>query len=198
MLKTEKKGLTEKRETVFRNREAPSTIIRKKVFALQQGLKESCSRIKEEFDDHLEAINQNTNEIQANYEYLCEIDNKIEKVSERVDEISLLLKQHLGMRSDESKTYSIMPLTRKEKEIFLAIYMLEGNKGFVSYEDISRRTAIPINLVMAYLTNLIQKGVPIMKKYVNNKVLVKIDPKFKDFQTKNNCLEIEGISGIFS
>ena len=39
-------------------------------------------RIKEEFDEHLGSINENTNEIQANYEYLCNTDSKIDKLNE--------------------------------------------------------------------------------------------------------------------
>ncbi len=40
-------------------------------------LQDAFSQIKDEFEDHLTAINENTNEIQANYELLCNIDQKL-------------------------------------------------------------------------------------------------------------------------
>ena len=46
-------------------------------------LKGVFSDVKEELEDHLTAINENTNEISANYEYLCEIDSKMDKLNER-------------------------------------------------------------------------------------------------------------------
>ena len=42
-------------------------------------------KIKQEFLEHLDSINQNTNEIQANYEYLKEFETKLEKLRERID-----------------------------------------------------------------------------------------------------------------
>ena len=47
------------------------------------------SQIKDEFEDHLTTINENTNEIQANYELVCNIDQKLNKLAERMDEMEL-------------------------------------------------------------------------------------------------------------
>ncbi len=57
-------------------------------------LQDAFSKIKEEFEDHLTAINQNTTEIQANYGYLSEIDEKIEKICQRLDQIGLFYKRN--------------------------------------------------------------------------------------------------------
>jgi len=76
-------------------------------------------------------------------------------------------------------------MAKKEKEVFLAMYTLEEDKGTVTYTDISRRIAVPSELVQAYVTNLIQKGVPIVKRYISNVAYLKLDDNFKVVQAKS-------------
>ena len=54
-------------------------------------MKKVLAEIKDELNDHLDAINHSTNEISSNYEYLCEIDFKINKLAERLDQLQLFL-----------------------------------------------------------------------------------------------------------
>lgn len=153
---------------------------------MSEKLKEAFIKIKDEFNEHLESINQNTNEIQANYEFLCELDEKIDKLAERLEKISMLLEQ-----KTEEKTFKIDMLTRKEQEVFMALYILEDEKGAVSYIDLARRLGITIASAQNYILNLIEKGVPITKKYINQNPFLTLEPEFKQQQTKNNILQIE-------
>lgn len=148
------------------------------------------SQIKDEFNDHLEAINENTNEIQANYEYLCEVDQKLTKVTERLDELTMFLRAQAGKLVEEKPTFETSPLTKKEKELFQALYVLEDEKGSVTYSDIGRRTGLSERLVQAYITNLIEKGIPIIKRYLHNQVFLKLDTVFKDIQARENLVGI--------
>ena len=50
---------------------------------INSDLHEAFSQVRDEFEDHLIAVNENTNEIQANYELLCNIDQKMTKMVER-------------------------------------------------------------------------------------------------------------------
>jgi len=157
---------------------------------ISSGLKE----IKEELDEHLTSVNQNTNEIQTNYEYLCELDSKIEKLKERIDEITMFL----GI-SHPKADYKISPLTKNEKEVFLILYTKGEEKGYLTYKEIARSLALSEDLVMNYITNLIEKGIPIIKKYANNKVSIKLDSNFKSIQAKENIVKIdEAISAKLS
>jgi hypothetical protein len=165
--------------------------IHNKFAEIEGALKSSFGKVKVEFEDHLDAINQNTNEIQGNYEYLCEIDNKINKLSERLDEITMLLKQHNVIVEEEKPSFEVKALSKKEKEVFLALYTLEDDKGSVTYADMSRRSALPVELLQAYVTNLIEKGVPIVKRYINNIVYLKLDDRFRDAQTKENIVGLD-------
>jgi hypothetical protein len=159
---------------------------------IELGLKASFSKVREEFSEHLLAINENTNEIQANYECLCELESKIDKLAERIDEICMFIK-HPSARI--SKSYEITPLTKSEQEVFQALYTFVNEKGNASYKELGRRCCIPETLVQTYVTNLVLKGVPIQKKYLNTDVLIWIEPDFLELQAKQNML---GISEVVS
>ena len=159
--------------------------------SVQQEIKEALKGIKAEFEEHLQAINENTNEIQSNYEYLCDIDGKLDKLSERIDKIQLFLKSNSNFVFDSEKVFDVKPLTRTEKEIFIVLYALEDENGVVSYIDIARKTGLQYNLISNYITSMIEKGVPILKKYINNRPYLKLDQEFKVLQAKENILMID-------
>lgn len=155
-----------------------------KLQEMEGALKRAFNIVRDELDDHREAINQNTNETQANYEYLCKLDSKIEKLAERIDEITLFIRQ---LKGQEPKKYVVSRLTRKEQEVFLVIYTSEDD---INYRDIGRRLGLTEELVNCYVENLIMKGVPIIKKYINNELFINLDKDFKAIQAKENLLQI--------
>ena len=157
---------------------------------LKEELASSLSNIKEQFQQHLDSINDNTNEIQANYEYLCQLDNKIEKLSQRIDQIQLLLRQVTkSSLVDEDEEFQVQPLAVKEREVFLVLYA--ANKQALSYSEISSSINLTDSLVQQYITNLIEKGVPIIKEYRLGKPFMRLDEKFKELQAKKNILNID-------
>jgi len=158
---------------------------------VKQELKEDLSSVKAEFEEHLQAINENTNEIQSNYEYLCDIDGKLDKLSERIDKIQLFLKSNSSYVDEGEKIFEVRPLTRTEKEVFIVLYALEDEQGVVSYLDIARKTGLQYNLISNYITSMIEKGIPIMKRYIHNKPYLKLDQEFKTLQAKENLLMID-------
>ncbi len=150
---------------------------------LKNTLKEAFRKVKEEFDDHRDSINQNTNEIQANYEYLCQLDSKMDKLSERIDELSMFLQY-----DKPEKHYEISGLTTREKEVFLVMYS-EGRE--MGYKEIARKSGLTENLVICYVSNLMTKGIPILRRYKNNELMLIIDPDFKEYQMKENVVGID-------
>jgi hypothetical protein len=149
-------------------------------------LKQSFKMIKEELNDYRESINQNTNEIQGNYEYTCRLESKIDKLSERVDELSMFLQQLTGIEKEYEK-FTVSSLTTKEQEIFLVVYMSENE---ITYKELARKTGLTENLVICYVTNLVTKGVMITKRHCENDVFLGIDREFKEVQAKHNILKI--------
>lgn len=155
---------------------------------IKASLKDAFSKVKEEFDEHLQSINENTNEIQANYEYICRLDAKIDKLSERIDGLCM---QRLGDRPQ--KEYIVQALTIREKEVFLGLYTSDAPIG---YKELAKKTGLSEELVLCYISNLINKGVKILRKYSDGVVAISIEPQFREHQMRENIVGIsEELSG---
>ncbi len=166
---------------------------KKKLLDIKASMDSTFKNIKEQFQQHLDSINDNTNEIQANYEYLCQLDNKIEKLAQRLDQMQMMMKQLTNdpnFMPDIEENYSVQPLTLKERQVFLVMYAADNNKP-LSYGKIAGSINLTESLVKQYVTNLIEKGIPIIKEYRLGRPYLKLDAKFKDLQTKQNILNID-------
>ena len=159
------------------------------VAALKYQLKRAFNKIKEEFTHHLEGINDNGNEIQANFEYLTELDARIDKLSSRLEHVEIFLKKidDSFKIAEESDGYTIQPLSVNEKRIFVIIY---SSQKPLPYSDIANALSLPESLIRSYLTNIIEKGIPIVKKYVNGKPVISLDEEFKKLQKQRNIVKL--------
>lgn len=154
------------------------------------GIKKAFSKVKSELDEHLDTINQNTNEIQANYEYMCEIEKKIDKLSQRLDEMQMKISHQGGNKKESYNKYDFQnaKLTRREQEVFMVLYTSEDEN--LTFPDMSRRLGLKENSVKDYVASLCSKGVPIIKRFVPNNVYISLDRDFRSFQAKENILGI--------
>ena len=156
---------------------------------IEAKLKNSFAKIREELEEHLQSINENTAEIGQNHQYSCELETKMDLLSERLDHMELFLKQ-MGYGSAQA-SFHVQPLTNDEKRVFVALYAIEEDKGHATYADISSALLMDLQLVAGYATALMEKGVPLVKRYVNNVAYLKLDSDFKQLQTKENILGID-------
>lgn len=161
-----------------------------KLGLLNRALRKELGEIRQQFEEHLQAINENTNEIAANYEYIFETNNKLDKLSERVDQIQMSLETNSNLQIARRNIFDVKRLNRREQDVFLVIYTLEEEKGSVTYEDIASSLNISLQLAGNYVTSLIEKGVPIIKRYLNSKPHLRLDPEFKTLQAKENILQL--------
>jgi len=151
--------------------------------AVEKKIAASFQKVKKEMDMHLGTINDNSIEIEANYEYLCRFEEKIDKLNEKIEQLQLLIATASKLKS----SIEIEPLSLREQEVFLALYLSDG---FVRYAEIAKRLGLTETLVRNYVTGLIQKGVPIIKKYQDKETFLLIEPDFKNLQTRENVLKI--------
>ncbi len=156
----------------------------------ERKLNDSFAKIREEFDEHLQAINENTMEISQNHEYLCRIESRVDKVFERLDHLELFLRE-LGYSHSTVGGYHLQPLTTEEKRVFVALYAIEESKGHVTYADIAKGIPMDLQLVAGYVASLMEKGIPIVKRYVNNIAYLRLDQDFKRLQAKENIVGID-------
>lgn len=162
---------------------------------INQSLKNSFSGVKKEFEEHLEAINENTNEIQSNYELLLKLESRLDKIENKLSEIDIFIRQFKTqnvyfLEENEKDSFMIMPLNDDEKRVFNTIYELEAENINISYQKLSEVLGVSTSLVREYIISLIEKGVPIMKRYLNHKIFLSLEPKFRESQTKRNLVNI--------
>lgn len=155
---------------------------------LRQQISTVLECMREELDDHRLAINENTDELVATNEFTNELSRRLDKLTERVDELTLLIK---GQK--EQKSFDIQPLSNREKEVFHALYVLTESQPYASYEQVARKTCLTRGIVMDTLTSMALKGVPILKKLDGTTVFLKLDSDFRQLQAKQNIIGLNSL-----
>ena len=148
---------------------------------LKQGLKEAFKQIKHEFNEHLETINQNTSEIQGLYDYVSEVEQKLDKLNERIDELQM------SVNPDMTYDQFNVELSHREQEVFVMLY---AEQDKVTPVDIARKLGFTDEMVHRYIYNLITKGIPVIKHFEKEEMLLSLDVRFKDLQARKNILKI--------
>jgi len=141
------------------------------------------SSMREELDDHRLAINENTDELGSMNEFLNEVNKKVDKLAERLDELTLLIK---GTRPEQE--FSILPLSEREKEVFYALYVSTETTPFVTYEELAKKALMTRETTSQCVTAMMQKGIPVVKKYDGTRVFMRLDEKFRQVQAKKNLV----------
>ncbi|MBU2639440.1 MAG: hypothetical protein KKG75_01895 [Nanoarchaeota archaeon] len=76
-------------------------------------------------------------------------------------------------------------LTKQEFLTFLTIYQLEEELEIVRFVDIARRLKLSEGCVRAYITKLLEKNIPIIKKRINNRIInLSLLPEFRKLGLK--------------
>lgn len=143
-------------------------------------MKKDIKAIKQVLEEHLSSINESSSEIQALFDYLKEVESKVDKFSERLDQMQL-------KDNHSSEKISITPLTTIEKKVFLVLYTEETP---LSYKEIAVKAQLPNSLVPECISSLVQKGIALHRTYFNDKLFLKLDPQFKEVQAKENLINL--------
>jgi predicted transcriptional regulator len=147
---------------------------------LVKSMKKAFTGVRSELDDHLESINQNTSELQSCMSFLSDIDKKMSKLSERLDELEI----RLNPSSDKKFNARLTP---REQEVFITLYV----NGDLSIKDISRRVGFTEDRVNIYIMNLIGKGIPIERAIVDDVMVFALEKSFRELQAKKNVLNVD-------
>lgn len=153
------------------------------IYQLKKEIKEAFVKVQEEAEEHLDAINEGTAEIQSVQETCAELECKIDKLSERLDEIYLVLEKSGLIQRPKFDFVKQLILTKGEDEIFT---LLLENEDDLTYLDISHNTGLDQESIKSILSSLVQKGVPIVQKFLNNVAYLNIQKEFKDAKEKND------------
>jgi predicted nucleic acid-binding Zn-ribbon protein len=88
---------------------------------VRRELRETCAEIRDELDDHREAINEGIRDNAEVRDVLGEMDERIEKLASRVDELFLLMgaEQTLSRQEAALQAFLHQPRTMREVAAFL-------------------------------------------------------------------------------
>jgi hypothetical protein len=140
-------------------------------------LKEEFNKVRQALEEHLNSINDNSNEIQALFDYLQEMDAKFEKLCQRLDNLQL----------EATSKPLISPLNKEERKVFLALYTEETPLSFV---EIAVKANLPKSIVPDCVSALTNKGIPLQRSFYNDRLFLKLDPNFKEMQAKENLINV--------
>ena len=136
--------------------------------------------VRQALEEHLSAINENTSEIQSLFNYLQEMDVKMEKLTSRLDQLQL--NQGLPLPKTE-----VQSLNHVEKKVFLVLYTEETPLAF---NEIANRAEVPNSIVPECISSLARKGIPLSRTFCNEQLFVKISNEFKEMQAKENVVNL--------
>lgn len=143
-------------------------------------MKNDFIKVRQQLEEHLTAINENTSEIQALFDYLQDIETKIDRLTQRLDQLQL------GQEKQVEKKM-ITSLNQIEKKVFLALYTEEIP---VSHKEIAVKANLPLALIPECISSLCDKGVPFQRSFYNDTLFLKLDPRFKEAQAKENLVNL--------
>lgn len=143
-------------------------------------MKKDFEQVRQALEEHLTSINENTTEIQSLFDYLQEMDVKIEKFSERLDALQMSMGQAI-------EKPCVDPLDHVEKQIFLILYTEQMP---ISFNEISLKTGISLSTIPDAVSSLISKGVPLLRSKIGAQIFFKLSPSFKEMQAKENLINL--------
>jgi predicted transcriptional regulator len=133
-------------------------------------------KIKEELNEHLDTINQNTGEIQEAFELLAEINRKLDRMDARLERIEL----------DKTPGKNLIQLSMREEEVFSVLLFSEK----ATLRQISNKLSLPEEIVNNAIFNLLAKGIPILKEMTNETVFIYLDKQFKEAHAKKPIVHV--------
>ena len=152
-------------------------------------MRDAFDKIKEEMTDHLQTINENTTEINSSHDYVLHLENMINKLNERLDEVEHKITELSGNKIMTAEDFKGIILKPKEQEIFLILYSRTGD--LIDYREISKTLGITEQSAQKHISRMVNKGIPIMKKYFDNNIYLVLDSDFRNLQAKLNILNIK-------
>lgn len=147
--------------------------------SMHMGLSTAFTQVKDELTEHLDSINQNTAEFEVVSQRMAQLETMIEKVNERVDELT-------AAKSPQAEEK--IQLSLREQEFFLTLYTFSES---YSATEFARNLSLTEELIHALAHKLIGKGIPVMKETNEiGQVCYVLERNFKELQAKQGLVHI--------
>ncbi len=158
---------------------------------LVKGITDAFAKVKEEFNEHLDSINQNSSEIDVLHAKHSLLAEKIDKIDERLEHIELLL----NLKKKDYSYLKQIHLSFREKDLFNKLY----TQPSLLCSALAVELSCDAPFVDQMITALMSKGIPIIRKQEKNDYTVALDPDFKEYHavegvvkvTADNCVTLD-------
>ena len=149
---------------------------------IDASVRSAFKAVREEMDDHLTSINENTEELASQETHIDELESKFDKLKEQLDDIQMMLSKVLAKNKE-------FTLSDSEKSVFMVLYAVEQTP--LSFGDVAIRTGLTELAIKAHIFSMINKGIPILEREIDGQSFFRLDKKFKELQAKENVLGID-------
>ena len=148
---------------------------------VKQDINSEVQSLKEECEDHLCAINENTEELAQVQNSIGTIEEKMEKLNSRIDHMHMMFNQILW------QTKITIDLEPNEQILF---QLLCSYNEFITSEFVTEKTQLAEVAVREIITSLIDKGVPVLMRMAKGQTVLKLDSEFRKLQRKHKIIKI--------
>jgi len=147
----------------------------------EKELRSFLLNIRDEMDDHLTSINQNTEEVSKFYNHIDEVEAKIDKLNTRLDTMHMMFRQVMNQAAVS------VDLNLNEQRLFV---MLEACPKYLAISDLAERTGVSFENAEESIMSMTDKGLPLIKGIYESKSCVKLDPEFKQMNRRQRLIKI--------
>ena len=149
---------------------------------MNTGLRKSFLKIKQEFDEHLQSINDNTSEITILEGNICDIDKRLSKIEERMDNIHMMVKALLTPSNFK------IELTPDEQKLFLVFYTTDDP---INVKQIVSKMSATHIFAEELILSMTDKGIPMHRTDVDGETHFKLDEEFRLIQAREKIIKID-------
>lgn len=150
----------------------------------EENLQRSFKAIRDEFEDHLSAINGNTLEIKEVYDKMNFLDLKIDKLAEKLETVYMMFTQTVSKKNKYKNTH----LSSIEQKVFLATYLEEKQ---ISFTTLSKKLGIKRHIIKLAIESMKRKELPFFSERQGDDIYVLLEPGFRELQTKEQLIKID-------
>ena len=113
------------------------------------------------------------------------LDTKIQKTPQ-IEDLTHLME---ALKTDLKQKFK--ELTKQEFYIFSVLFTLDKTEKNVTYNNLATQTSLTSSSIRDYIQRIIQKGIPIIKEKLNNKLTVlKIPSELRNLATLDNLMRL--------
>jgi len=151
-----------------------------------------------ELQNSLVSLKQEIDQLRANLEPKSSTGNEgvfnkqtNQQTNKQLNKQTIIQQSNTLSKLNEDLEAHFNTLTKQEFLVFLSLYQLEEELSTVKFSDLANHLNLSESSIRGYINRLIQKGSPILRKRVNNKVInLSLSSDFRNLNLKKRLTDI--------